>query len=307
MRGEYPTSKSWSFADISNQEGRTAIVTGGNSGIGFEISRALAAKGARVVLACRNSRMAESAAQRIRELTPDSKIETVELDLASLESVSSAADQIVARYPQLNLLVNNAGLMAVDFKRTVDGFETQIGVNHLGHFALTLRLLPILSKTDESRVVTMSSIGHRSGKIDLIDLNYEHRKYRRWEAYFQSKLANLLFTSELNKRLNSQNAGVKALSAHPGVARTDLGTEGSSLSNRLLSPNNPLVSQSAASGALPALRASTDPTAGGGDYYGPRWYFRGYPVLETPSHTARNLTLASQFWGLSESLTNLKY
>ena len=157
------------------------------------------------------------------------------------------------------------------------------------------------------QIVTMSSIGDRRGKMDLDDLNYEHRNYRRWEAYFQSKLANLLFSTELNRRLVASGGSIQSLAAHPGVAKTDLGSEGSSLTNRLLSPNTPFGSQSAQAGALPALRAATDPGAKGGEFYGPRWFFRGYPSKETPNKAAHDQASAEALWRLSESLTNLSY
>lgn len=297
----------WNADDIPNQSGRTALVTGANSGIGFEIASALAAKGATVFLACRSPSKAAEAAVRIHAKSPLSKIEIIPLDLGSLDLIKSAADLVASRMQRLDLLINNAGLMATDLSRTADGFEMQIGVNHLGHFALTIHLLPLLFNVQGSRIVTMSSIGHRRGKSDLADLNYEHRKYRRWEAYFQSKLANLLFSAELNRRLVASGGSSQSLAAHPGVAKTDLGSEGSSLTNRLLSPNTPFGSQSAETGALPALRAATDPNAKGGEFYGPRWYVRGYPARETPSKAARDQARAGSLWELSESLTNLSF
>jgi NAD(P)-dependent dehydrogenase (short-subunit alcohol dehydrogenase family) len=298
-------SKAWGLKDIPIQDGKTALVTGANSGIGFEVSCALAASGARVLLGCRNASRAEDAARRIRDRAPLSKIEIVEIDLASLNSIANAVEEISSRYSQLDLLVNNAGLMATDFTRTVDGFEMQMGVNHLGHFALTLQLLPLLARPDESRIVTVSSIGHRIGKLDLSDLNYEHRKYQRWQAYFQTKLANLLFALELDSRLTKSDSDIKSIAAHPGVVRTGIGSEGSSLSNRLFSPDNPFSSQSPVDGALSILRAATDPTAQSGDYFGPRWLVRGRPVLQTPGKSALDLSAAQQLWNLSEFLTGL--
>jgi NAD(P)-dependent dehydrogenase (short-subunit alcohol dehydrogenase family) len=297
----------WNAQDIPDQSGRNALVTGANAGIGFEIASALAAKGATVFLACRSPSKAADAAVRIHAKSPLSKIEIVPLDLGSLDSIKSATDLVASRMQGLDLLINNAGLMATDLSRTADGFEMQIGVNHLGHFALTMHLLPLLSKAQGSRIVTMSSIGHRRGKMDLADLNYEHRRYRRWEAYFQSKLANLLFSAELNRRLVASGGSSRSLAAHPGVAKTDLGSEGSSLTNRLLSPNTPFGSQSAQAGALPALRAATDAEAKGGEFYGPRWFLRGYPSKETPNKAARAEASAEALWRLSESLTNVSY
>lgn len=297
----------WTAEDIPNQSGRIALVTGANAGVGFEIASALAAKGATVLLACRSVSKAEDAAAKIHDKLPLSKIEIVPLDLASLDSIKDAAEDVARRIPRLDLLINNAGLMGTDLSRTADGFEMQIGVNHLGHFALTLRLLPLLYNAESSRIVTMSSFAHRRGKMNLDDLNCEHHKYRRWEAYFQSKLANLLFSSELNRRLAKSSGSSQSLAAHPGVAKTDLGSEGSSLANRVLSPNTPFGSQSAETGALPTLRAATDPDAKGGEFYGPRWYVRGYPTRETPSKAARDQASSGSLWELSESLTNLSF
>jgi NAD(P)-dependent dehydrogenase (short-subunit alcohol dehydrogenase family) len=297
----------WNAHDIPDQSGRNALVTGANAGIGFEIASALAAKGATVFLGCRSPSKAAEAAVRIHTKSPLSKIEIIPLDLGSLDSIKSAADLVSGRMQRLDLLINNAGLMATDLSRTADGFEMQIGVNHLGHFALTMHLLPLLFNAQSSRIVTMSSIGHRRGKMDLADLNYEHRKYRRWKAYFQSKLANLLFSVELNRRLIASGGSSQSLAAHPGVAKTDLGSEGSSLTNRMLSPNTPFGSQSAANGALSALRAATDSHAKGGEFYGPRWFLRGYPTEETPSRAARDEASAASLWRLSESLTQLSF
>jgi NAD(P)-dependent dehydrogenase (short-subunit alcohol dehydrogenase family) len=192
--------------------------------------------------------------------------------------------------------------MAVDQGRTDDGFETQIGVNHLGHFALTAGLAPLLLATPGSRVVNVSSVGHRAGRLALDDLMYERRRYSRWGAYFQSKLANLLFTAELHRRLTEAGAATSALAAHPGGSNTDLGREGSGLLNKTLRFVAPL-GQSAYAGALPIVRAATDPAATGGQLYGPSLVFRGHPVVETPSRRARRSTDAQALWHLSEELT----
>jgi NAD(P)-dependent dehydrogenase (short-subunit alcohol dehydrogenase family) len=257
-----------------------------------------------VVLACRNRAKAEAAASEIRAAGAPGELDLVDLDLADLASVRRAAEEIADRHPRLDLLVNNAGLMAVDEGRTVDGFEIQIGVNHLGHFALTAHLAPLLLTTPGSRVVNVSSMGHRAGKLALDDLMFERRRYSRWPAYFQSKLANLLFTAELQRRLAESGADTSALAAHPGASHTDLGTEGSSLLNRSLKVFSPL-GQSAHAGALPIVRAATDPTARGGQFYGPNLLVRGHPVLETPSRRARNADDARALWTESEALTGV--
>jgi NAD(P)-dependent dehydrogenase (short-subunit alcohol dehydrogenase family) len=294
-------TKHWTAADIADQTGRVVLVTGANAGLGFAIAKDLAYRGARVLLACRNLAKAEAAVASIRGGLPMANIEIVELDLASLASVGVAARAVHASEPRLDLLINNAGLMALDESRTEEGFEMQFGVNHLGHFAFTADLLPLLLQTPDSRIVTMSSQGHRAGRINFDDPNFKRRTYRRWPAYFQSKLANILFTAELDRRLRATNSTTAALAAHPGGSRTDLGTEGRGLSNRLF--NMTMIGQSAEAGALPTLRAATDPSAVGGQYYGPRWGMWGRAVLETPSKRARNADDAARLWTRSEELT----
>lgn len=292
----------WSTADIPDQHGRTAVITGANSGLGLQTARALAAARARVVLACRSTDRGAAAAKRVRDAVPYAEVEVRRLDLADLASVREFASGVDG---PLDLLVNNAGVMALDRGRTVDGFETQFGVNHLGHFALTAHLLPSLLRAPGSRVVTVSSVGHRAGRLRPDDLMGE-RRYRRWGAYWQSKLANLLFTAELDRRLRRGGAGTQALAAHPGGARTHLGTEGSGVTNRMLDVVVPLVTQSAAAGALLTLRAATDPGARGGQYYGPRLGGIGAPVLETPSRQARDPEAARVLWETSVRLTGVE-
>jgi protochlorophyllide reductase len=293
---------SWTPADIPDLTGRRAVVTGANAGLGLEVAQHLAARGADVVLACRNTAKADVAAGRIRARTPGARLEVRALDLADLRSVAAFADGMDGR---LDLLVNNAGLMAVDESRTAQGFETQFGVNHLGHFALTARLLPLLLATPGSRVATMSSMGHR-GARGAADPLLE-RPYRRWQAYFQSKLANLLFTAELHRRLTEAGTSTIALAAHPGGSATDLGTEGGGLTNRAMTLVAPLAAQPAEVGARPMLRALTDPAARGGEFYGPRFVFRGAtPVIETPSRAARDAGAARRLWTDSVEMTGLE-
>jgi NAD(P)-dependent dehydrogenase (short-subunit alcohol dehydrogenase family) len=277
-------------------------VTGANSGLGLSIASALAGAGARVLMACRNPTKAAAAEASIRAAHPAASLEVVPLDLASLDSVRSLARDLTSTESQLDLLINNAGLMAVDHSHTQEGFEMQLGVNHLGHFVLTAELLPLLLATPGSRVLTMSSMGHRLGHMDLDDPMFERRTYRRWPAYFQSKLANLLFTFELQRRLASAGASAIALAAHPGGTHTDLGTEGSGITNKLMAPTM-AFGQSADEGALPLLRAATAPDAVGGEYYGPRWLMRGRPVREKPSARARRQQDWRGLWELSERLT----
>jgi NAD(P)-dependent dehydrogenase (short-subunit alcohol dehydrogenase family) len=294
----------WTTADLPDLTGKLAVVTGANSGLGLSITTALAGRGARVLMACRNQRKADEAASTVRAREPGAIVEVVPLDLASLSSIRALADDLRRREDRLDLLANNAGLMAIDHQLTEDGFEMQLGVNHLGHFALTGLLAPLLLATDGARVVTMSSMGHRMGHMDLDDPMFERRPYRRWPAYFQSKLANLLFTLELHRRLEEAGAGIRALTAHPGGTHTDLGTEGSGLTNKAIAPVMAL-GQSADAGAQPWLRAATDPDARSGEFYGPRWLLRGGAVRETPSRRARSASDAWGLWALSEQLTGV--
>jgi NAD(P)-dependent dehydrogenase (short-subunit alcohol dehydrogenase family) len=293
----------WDEKDMPSLEGKVALVTGANSGLGLEAATALARHGAKVLLACRNIQKAEAAADQVRA-TATGEVEIVPLDLASLGSVAACAKLVRERETRLDLLLNNAGLMAVDEAKTEDGFEMQLGVNHLGHFALTAGLAPLVLATPGSRIVSMSSMGHRSGRMQFDDLFFEKRGYSRWRPYFQSKLANLLFTAELHRRLTEAKADTMALAAHPGGSKTNLGNESGGLINRLLRPLD-IGAQSAAQGALPIVRAATDPTAEGGQFYGPRLMVWGHPVVETPSRRARNADDARRLWTRSEELTGL--
>jgi len=304
----------WTEADVPDQRGRTAVITGANTGLGFETARVLAARGAQVVLACRDLGQAKEAAVRILSGSPaaaevvPADLHAVRLDLASLASVREAAEEIAAAYGPVDLLINNAGVMMTPFRRTADGFELQLGVNHLGHFALTGLLLGRMLGREGSRVVTVSSNGHKSGRIDFDDLQSQ-RRYRRMAAYYQSKLANLMFTYELQRRLAAAQAQTQALAAHPGKARTEL--------IRYLPAwmrwedlviEQPL-GQSAAMGALATLRAAADPAARGGEYYGPggRGELRGYPRLVAASERAQDVQAQQRLWRESERLTGVSY
>ncbi len=292
----------WTPADIPDLTGRRTIVTGANAGLGLQIAHGLAAHGAEVLLACRNTTKAEAAADTLRRLAPGARVSVGELDLADLESVAAFA---ATQTGPLDLLVNNAGLMAIDEARTAQGFEMQFGVNHLGHFALTARLLPLLLATPGSRIGNMASMGHR-GARGQADPKLE-RPYDRWQSYFQSKLANIRFTTELQRRLDAAGSSTIAVAAHPGASATDLGTEGSALANRAMTTVVPFITQSAELGARPMLRALTDPTVRGGEYYGPRFIVRGAtPVRETPTGAARDAAAARQLWDTSVALTGLQ-
>ncbi|MFC3961528.1 oxidoreductase [Nocardia jiangsuensis] len=296
----------WTTADIPDQTGRTAIVTGANSGLGFETAAALATEGARVVLAVRDLDRGKAAAERIVAATPAARVELRRLDLGALADVRTAAEEIKAAHPRIDLLINNAGVMYPPKQRTADGFELQFGTNHLGHFALTGLLLEHLLPVPGSRVVTVSSVGHRlRAAIHFDDLNFD-RKYTRMEAYGQSKLANLLFTYELQRRLTAAGQGTAALAAHPGGSNTELGRH---LPAVIRVPAMRLLSQSAAMGALPTLRAATDPAARGGQYYGPGGPggLRGYPVLAESSKQSHDTEIARRLWAVSEELTGVSY
>ncbi|MBW2236343.1 MAG: SDR family NAD(P)-dependent oxidoreductase, partial [Deltaproteobacteria bacterium] len=267
----------WTAEDIppGGLAGKTIIVTGGNSGIGFEAARAFAGRGAQLVLACRNPQKAGDAVDRLQAAHADAQVEVLPLDLASLASVRDFAKQFSERYPSLDVLCNNAGVMALPLRRTADGFEMQVGTNHLGHFALTGLLLEKLLATPGSRVVNVSSTAHKIGKVDLDDLNYQQRRYRKWAAYGQSKLANLYFTYELQRRL--ERAGVQGTltaAAHPGYAATNLQFVGPQMMNsrfleRVAGLANRIVSQPASMGCLPTVYAAVHADVEGGGYYGP--------------------------------------
>jgi NAD(P)-dependent dehydrogenase (short-subunit alcohol dehydrogenase family) len=301
----------WTDAHIPDQAGRTVVVTGANSGIGLPSAEALAARGARVVLACRELRKAEAAAAQIGAAWPSPKVETVRLDLASLASVRETADELRSRYGRIDLLINNGGVMEPPYERTEDGFELTFATNHLGHFALTGLLLDRLLETPGSRVVTVSSEGHARGVIDFDDLQSE-RGYRADDAYCQSKLANLLFTYELDRRLRAAGAQTAALACHPGIVLTGLYKTRSRLERAPLSPRLRLINsrfvQSTDMGALPTLRAATDPTARGGEFYGPpgRGY-TGYPVQVESSTRSYDEGTQRRLWHESERLTGVTY
>jgi NAD(P)-dependent dehydrogenase (short-subunit alcohol dehydrogenase family) len=303
-------SAKWTAADVPDQSGRVAIVTGANSGLGYDTAAVLAEKGAQVVLAVRNLDKGNEAADRIRKASPNADVSTRELDLTSLDSVRKAADELRAAHPRIDLLINNAGVMYVPTRETTDdGFEMQFGTNHLGHFALTGQLLDNMLPVEGSRVVTISSVGHRIlARIHFEDPQLE-RKYNRVEAYGQSKLANLLFTYELQRRLKAKGTPTVALAAHPGMSNTEL-------MRYLPGPlrNLPdfvwnLVAQSAAMGALPTLRAATDPVAQGGQYYGPDGIgeVKGNPKVVASSAQSHNEDIQRRLWTLSEELTGITY
>jgi NAD(P)-dependent dehydrogenase (short-subunit alcohol dehydrogenase family) len=300
-------SSKWTAADVPDQSGRVAIVTGANSGLGFDTAAVLANKGAHVVLAVRNLDKGEEAAGRIKAATPSADITLQELDLASLDSVRKAADALRAAYPRIDLLINNAGLMYVPMRETTaDGFEMQFGTNHLGHFALDGLIIENLLDVPGSRVVTVSSVGHRIlAKIHFDDPHLE-RGYNRIAAYGQSKLANLLFTYELARRLKAKGAPTAALAAHPGFSDTELMRH---LPSFIPDALWKVIAQPADKGALPTLRAATDPAAQSGQYYGPDGIgeVQGNPKVVASSSQSHDADLQRRLWTMSEELSGVTF
>jgi NAD(P)-dependent dehydrogenase (short-subunit alcohol dehydrogenase family) len=300
----------WTEADLPDQTGRVALITGANSGIGFDTARSLASRGAHVVMACRNVERARAAESEIS--SAGGSTEVLQIDLADLASVTGAAEQFLAGHDRLHLLINNAGMMATPEQRTSQGLEWQLGINHFGHFALTGQLLGVLMGSEQSRVVTVSSLAHGGGVIDFADLNSE-RSYSPWAAYGRSKLANLLFMSELQRRLAAADSSTISVAAHPGISATNLSSGMGGITSKLVPLIMPLVNaviaQPAAMGALPTLRAATDPTVTGGDYFGPdgRGERKGYPVRVGMTDRASNTEDAQRLWEESERLTGVSY
>jgi NAD(P)-dependent dehydrogenase (short-subunit alcohol dehydrogenase family) len=297
---------------VADQTGRTALITGANSGLGLQTSIRLAQAGATVLMACRNPDKAAAALAVVREAAPDATVTTVALDLASLASVRQAAEQVLAEHDRLDLLVNNAGVMAIPRSLTDDGFETQFGTNHLGHFALTALLVGRLMDTPHSRVVNVSSNAHKMGRMRFDDLMGE-RRYERWSAYGQSKLANLLFTFELQRRLTAAESGTIATASHPGWAATHLQTSGRGVTSgpwlKINELANDVIAQSDAMGALPSIHAATSPDVIAGGFYGPDGPLevRGLPTQVNPSKRARDVPAARELWSRSEELTGIRF
>jgi NAD(P)-dependent dehydrogenase (short-subunit alcohol dehydrogenase family) len=303
----------WATRDMPDQTGRTIVVTGANSGIGLEAAKSLAGAGAHVVLACRDPKRAEQGLSEVRAAHSDASAEVQALDLASLASVRDFAKAFADGHERLDVLVNNAGVMAIPRRSTADGFEMQLGTNHLGHFALTGLLLERLLAAPGSRVVNVSSTAHRLGRVDFDDLQSEKR-YSRWPAYGQSKLANLLFTYELERRLVASGRDAKSVACHPGWAATNLQTtgpkmDGSRFMERTANLANRLFSQDAAMGSLPTLFAATAPEVEGGDYIGPDRMFEtwGHPTKVRSSARSNDRETASKLWQVSEELTGVRY
>jgi NAD(P)-dependent dehydrogenase (short-subunit alcohol dehydrogenase family) len=302
----------WTIDQMPGQTGRTILVTGANSGLGLRSAEALASRGARVLMGCRNQEKAAVALEAVKRVATDASPDIVALDLADLDNVRACAMRLRSELDQLDVLMNNAGVMGIPQQRSKQGFEMQFGINHLGHFALTGLVLPVLRRARAPRVVTVSSNGHRLGRIAFDDLNWERRKYSRWQPYTQSKLANLLFTSELQRRAVAAGSDLLAVAAHPGYAATNL-TSGPAAENSLYAwgaeISDRLFGQPDRMGALPQLYAATMPDVGANDFWGPDGLMeqRGWPKRVGRSNSARDAEAARRLWEMSETLTGVKF
>jgi len=294
----------WDSSDIVDQKSRVAIVTGSSSGIGYETARVLAEKNATVIMAVRNLEKGNAAADKIRAGHHNADITVMELDLATLESVRSFAARFKENYSRLDLLINNAGVMMPPYSKTADGFELQFGTNHLGHFALTGLLIDLINKTPDSRIVNESSGVHNYGELDFDDLNWESRPYKKMKAYADSKIANIYFTYELQRRLEEAGSNTIVTAAHPGWTATELQRHTS-----LFSFLNPFFAQDITMGALPTLYAAVGPDVKGGDYYGPSGWreMKGYPKKVESNKLSHDNKIAAKLWEVSEALMGAKF
>lgn len=298
------SNKKWNTQDIPDQKGKVVIITGATSGLGKEAAKVFAEKGATVIMPVRNAEKAKSVLEEILKLYPSSKIVIKSLDLSSLNSIKLFADDFLKSYNQLDILINNAGIMYCPYSKTQDGFEMQMGTNHLGPYALTAQLMPLLMKTANSRIINTASLAHLTGNIDFEDINWENRKYKTMQAYADSKIANLYFHYELAKKLKGQNNAPLVVAAHPGWTKTELDRH-----IGIVGIISSIIGQKAEKGVLPTLRAATDPNAISGDYFGPDGFreMRGNPVKVKSNAMSLNAQKAEQLWTLSEKLTGIKY
>lgn len=298
------TQTIWNSKNISDQTGKVVIVTGGNSGLGLETATVLAAKNAAVVMAVRNLEKGEAAKNKIKIKFPEAVISVMELDLANLSLIKAFAEKFRLSFSRLDLLINNGGVMVPPYTITTDGFELQMGTNHFGHFALTGRLMDLLQSTPESRIVSVSSMAHKMGNINFDDLHWEKRRYRKWNAYGDSKIANLYFIFALQKRLEQQNSHVIATAAHPGWTATDLQQH-----SGIFSALNPFFAQTVSMGALPTLYAATAKGVRGADFFGPSGFMeiKGYPKKVVSNQRSKDLEIAEKLWKISEELTRVSF
>lgn len=301
---------SWDYKGLESLQGKVCIVTGANSGIGYETAKYLLCKGATVILACRNLRKAEIALNKIKVTNEDADGHIIELNLNSIQSIKSFVFDFNKQFDKLDILINNAGIMAVPQSQTIDGFERQLGVNYIGHYVLTALLLKNMIHENEARVVTVTSIAHKLSKIDFNDINFRKRKYKPFIAYGQSKLANLLFAFQLDEFFKENNLNIISLAAHPGACNTNLFEH--LFLNKIAKKLPKLadkVTQKPFMGALPTLRAALDHEAKGKDFYGPSKFFeaKGEPVLVDAKDHAYNKEDWIKLWELTEELTNIKF
>lgn len=294
-------NNNWTAENIPDQSGKIVIVTGSSSGIGFEAARVLANKNAKVILANRNLSKSEVAKTKILNQNKNADVESIKIDLSDLESVKQFTKEFNSKYDKLDILINNAGVMVPPHTITKDGFELQMGTNHLGHFALTLLLINKIQKSENAKIVNVSSTAHKYGKINFDDLKWEKRKYKAWRAYGDSKIANLYFTKELAEKLGNN---VLVTSAHPGWTATELQRH-----SGVFDYLNQFFAMSIEQGALPTLRAAFDEDAQSGDFFGPDGFMemKGYPVKVKPKDLAKDETIAKKLWDVSEELTNVKF
>ena len=293
----------WTPDNIPDQTGRVVIITGANSGIGFEAAKVLASKGADVVMAVRNQEKGNQAKAEIMKAHAQSRVTVSLLDLSSLKSVKLFSDNFLKSQTRLDMLINNAGIMIPPYGKTEDGFESQMGTNHLGHFALTAQLFPLLKSTGGSRIVNVSSTAHNMGNISFDDIHWESRKYVPWKAYGDSKIANLYFTNELGRRMQAAGLDVITTAAHPGYAATGL------QKGFFMKFLNVVIAQSGFMGAMPTLMAATDSVASSGNFYGPSGFAqqRGWPKLVTPNKLSQDEDIAEKLWTTSEKLTGVNF
>lgn len=298
------SNANWNADHIPDQSGRVFVITGANAGLGAAAVAMLAKKQATIVLAIRNREKGEKVVAEILNQNKAAQLDILELDLASLASITQFSQTFSQKYQRLDVLINNAGVMACPFAKTEDGFEMQMGINHLGHFALTGQLLPLLQQTKDSRVVNTASLAHKAGRIDFTDLNWEKRKYIPSKAYCDSKLANLYFTYELARKLQATSNAPTICAAHPGWAKTEL-MRYSGIADFVTR----LLAQSMEMGALPIVRAAVDPTVQSGDYFGPAKLFEvfGHPVRVSATKRAQDQDAARKLWALSEKMTKVQY
>ncbi len=294
----------WTTADIPDQQGKVVVITGADSGIGFEAARVLAEKNATVIAAARNQNKGEKAVQKIKDRFKDADVTLMLIDLASLDSVKKFAEVFKKKYERLDILINNAGVMVPPYSKTEEGFELQFGVNHLGHFALTALLFDLIKTTPNSRIVNVSSNAHKMGNINFEDLNWEKRKYKASRAYGDSKLANLYFTYELSDRMKKNDLQVKVTAAHPGWTATNLQRHSS-----IMEFMNKIFAMSVEKGTLPILRAAVDKNADCGDFFGPDGFMEmtGYPARVDSNKLSHNKELAEKLWEVSEKMTNINF